>query len=69
MTQAKGRVFCSAKCATADCYRRWTAELQATVDPRLSPVEFVNFSKNCLVYSPPKRVRIGTALKHGEVNK
>lgn len=65
MIHFRDRAFCSARCTTADCSRRWTRELQNAadawwtwVDPDHAaddgpPVSFMNFGPMCPEYRQP----------------
>lgn len=76
----RDRTFCSAACATTECSRRWTGELQmaarvwwngdkATKDPELgAPVAFSFMAPRCQAYRPPNEGEEPRALQAGEVN-
>jgi hypothetical protein len=76
----RDRAFCSAYCATVDCERRWTAELQAAArqwwNPRgregagSAPVDFMNFGPICREYRRPwpHEDEDQRELRAGEVN-
>lgn len=79
----RDRAFCSARCATVDCSRRWTAELQAQArawwNPKGcestgddyaegAPVDFMNFAPMCPVYRQPDPDQDHRELAPGETN-
>jgi hypothetical protein len=75
----RDRAFCSAHCATADCRRRWTAELQEAADiwwnPKRdplvtegAPVSFMNFAPGCPDYRQPDPDQDHRELNPGETN-
>ena len=61
-----GRKFCAAKCATADCSKRWTKPLQDEAGGQQPLLE--NMSDGCLAYTLPKFTKMGASLKAGETN-
>ena len=77
----RDRAFCSARCATAECPRRWTYELQQAArawwenveqgDPsgEPAPVDFMNFGPMCPEYRQPNPDREDhRVLEPGEAN-
>lgn len=74
----RDRAFCSARCATVDCARRWTAALQESADvwwnPKRdplvggAPVDFMNFAPMCTEYRQPDPDQDHRELEAGEAN-
>jgi hypothetical protein len=63
-----GRKFCSAKCDTADCSKRWTKAHQADAEGQHREPLLENMAYNCLAYTLPKFTKMGVSLKAGETN-
>jgi hypothetical protein len=75
----RDRTYCSALCATTECSRRWTGELQEAADvwwnPKRdplvtegAPVAFSNFAPMCQAYRQPSEDEDHRELRPGEVN-
>lgn len=63
-----GRKFCAAKCATADCSKRWTKLLQEAANAEGQQPLLENMSDGCLAYTLPKFTKMGASLKADETN-